>query len=248
MYLCIILGVDPKTIREYAIITIYLLISRGKHSVWVASWKGWKKIICQILEPSRNPDMKGTLIKSNVLKSPNYFQMCCHLLIFRNKQISTLIEYITSRSFSDSIPLCSLRHIVWVFFSPSSAWTTPKWKLAHFKKPLTKVTKQAIKTNNDIYALCQIVVWFSEKLGADFLIEFEKWCFLRYFLELGEGVWFSQIASVVQWMSCEVLLPSCFFYCLWATGRLHFILSGNKWISSSNNVLMCTRQSAHLRL
>lgn len=76
--------------------------------------------------------------------------------------------------------------------------------------------------------------YWKMRRGADFLMEiqkilFEKWCFLRYFLrnafvfskqnrklnlskgELGEGVRFSQIASVVHWMSCEVLLPSCFF-------------------------------------
>lgn len=110
-------GRSKDNYREYAVITIYLLISRVKHSVWAATWKGWKKIVWQILEPSHNPDMKGTLIKSNFLKSPNDFHMCSHLLIFRNKQISTLLEYITLRSFLDSIPLCSLRYIVWVFFS-----------------------------------------------------------------------------------------------------------------------------------
>lgn len=41
--------------------------------------------------------------------------LCMLLLMLRNKQISTLLEYITLRSFLDYVPLFSLRYIVWVF-------------------------------------------------------------------------------------------------------------------------------------
>ncbi len=59
--------------------------------------------------------------------------LCSHLLMLRNKQISTQLEYITLRSVLDYVPLFSLRYIEWVFFIYLFlAWTAQKWKLAHF--------------------------------------------------------------------------------------------------------------------
>lgn len=142
MYFYIILGVVPKTIIEKkAVITIYSLISREKCSVWAASWKGWKKVIWQKLEPSHcNLDRKGTLIKSNFLKSQNRNfitdDLCSHLLMLRNKLNSTQLEYITLRSFLDSVPLFSLMYstlcgclFIYLFIF---GLNNPKMKTAHF--------------------------------------------------------------------------------------------------------------------
>ncbi len=59
--------------------------------------------------------------------------LCSHLLMLRNKQISTQLEYITLRSVLDYVPLFSLRYIEWVFFIDLFlAWTAQKWKLSLF--------------------------------------------------------------------------------------------------------------------